>query len=687
LTSRITYRGVNLNFINVCKPLRNNFLRGFLLIILFFSLCVESCAKPQGKNAFYQGLSEANPVPYFEKALSDPNQYIRSAAADRLAGLMHFGTALSSKTAERVRREASGAWASAFDVVGKKDKERALAFLFNLEQNTLNPIDSGLYVLHEFEKQGKAFSEIETAAIDGHFDVLRIDYNEALESFRKITEGDNWPEKTPQLFLTYPVLINDLGKAFQYTSSGKDGLNLFLQWEEKLEKSSNEDDLRYRLLFFAARIARRRGLNEQAVSLFERSRQLAPAGEQLDACIWYILDISVGGSFDVFIKRLEQLIPYWQKDIYFDDILEKHLQTLVSKKEWEKIIRVYDIIKTSGTASSSGYAWVIARAIEEGYLSENEKCLAATVSKEEKADYVVFYRKAYDAGKNYDPMSLYYRSLSASALDLPLLDLPPVQKTTTRKTGQQRKSPQQAAANKKTSPQNSPALQFLLGFFSNDASAYALKYIKALEKDLTADELRAVAQALVKADMYADSIRLVSGYVNKNGYVFNKEDLELLFPRPYKELTEKYAADHELAPALMFGLIRTESAFESAVVSRAGATGLTQIMPKTAEEMANRIRRAGGPNFINEDKSIDLKNPELNIHMGSFYLKYLSGRFDDMLVSLMAYNAGANRVRRLRAASKMPSDLFLETVSIYETRNYGRRVLSAAAVYKELYYR
>jgi soluble lytic murein transglycosylase len=58
-----------------------------------------------------------------------------------------------------------------------------------------------------------------------------------------------------------------------------------------------------------------------------------------------------------------------------------------------------------------------------------------------------------------------------------------------------------------------------------------------------------------------------------------------------------------------------------------------------------------------------------------------------MLISLMAYNAGINRVRRLRNANKMPSDLFLETVSISETRNYGRRVMSAAAVYEELYYR
>jgi len=677
---------------SVCKPLRIYFLRGFLLIILFFSLCIDSCAKPQGKNNFYSGLSGVKTVSSFEKALSDSNPYIRKAAAQELADMMYQGTALSSKTAEYVRREASGSRAAAFDAVVKKDKERALSFLLNFEQDDSTPIEAGLYVLRELEKQRQTFSETESTAIAGHFAVLRIDYNDALESFRKFMEGENWTENIPQMFLKYPVLINDLGKTFQYTNSGKEGLNLFLQWEAKLESMPGDDNLRYRLLFFAARIARRRGLNEQALSLFERARLLAPAGEQLDACIWYILDLSLSGSYDVLIKKLEQLVPHWHKDIYFDDILEKFLQTLVSKKEWEKIIRTFDVIKTSGAVYTSGYAWVIARIIQEGYLSGDDKQLAAVVSREGQAYPAVYFRKAYDAANSVDSSALYYRSLSAAELGLPFLGLPPTaqqaasQQATAQQAAAQKTAPKKTAA-KKTAQQNSPALQFLLGFFDNDAATYSLKYIKAMEKDLSADELRAVAQALAQAGMYAHSIRLVFGYVNRDGYSFTREDLELLYPRPYKELTEKYAADHNLSPPLMFGLIRTESAFENTAVSRAGAAGLTQIMPKTAQEMAGRIRRAGGPDFFDENKNIDLNNPELNIHIGSFYLNILKGRFDDMLISLMAYNAGVNRVRRLRAANKMPSDLFLETVSIYETRNYGRRVISAAAVYEELYYR
>jgi len=681
----------------ICKPLRICIL-GVLLILIFcaaFGGCANSCAKPQFKNDFYLGIKGINPALSFQNALSDPNPYVRSAAANGLANLMNqegnlrpsgsvevHGTSLSPKTVESIRREASGVWAAAFDAVEKKNKENALAFLLGFEQDALNPVETGFYVLREFEKQGQSFTGNESAAIDGHFAVLRLRYNDALAFFRNFKENEKWPEKIPQMFIKYPGLINDLGKTFQYTSSGREGLDLFLQWEAKLEKTPNEDDLRYRLLFFAARIARRRALNKQADSLFEQVRYLAPAGDQLDACIWYILDLSLSGPHDVFIKRLEQLVPHWHKDYYFDDILEKFLQTLVSKKEWEKIIRTYDVIKKSGASFTSGYAWVIARLIEEDYLSGSEKKLAAIVAGDKQAYPAVYFRKAYDAATGADSIALYYRSLSAVELGLPFLEFQsPAQQDESQQAASQQAASQQIAA-----PQ-SPVLQFILGFFENDAAAYSLKYVKALEKEMSADELRAVGQALAKAGMYPDCIRLVSGYINREGYVFTREDMELLFPRPYKELTEKYAADHDIAPALMFGLVRTESAFENTAVSRAGATGLTQVMPETAKEMANRIKRTGGPDFFNEDKSIDLKNPELNIHIGSYYLKYISGRFNDILISLMAYNAGVNRVRKLRAASKMPSDLFMETVSIYETRNYGRRVISAAAVYEALYYR
>jgi len=113
-------------------------------------------------------------------------------------------------------------------------------------------------------------------------------------------------------------------------------------------------------------------------------------------------------------------------------------------------------------------------------------------------------------------------------------------------------------------------------------------------------------------------------------------------------------------------------------------------MADTAQEMADRLRRAGGPDYTAD---LDLTDPQQNIHIGAFYLSYLTGRFENnMLLSLLSYNGGMNRVRRWHNAFKnthansLSDDLFLEIIPFFETRDYGRKVLAAAAVYEYLYY-
>jgi soluble lytic murein transglycosylase len=166
--------------------------------------------------------------------------------------------------------------------------------------------------------------------------------------------------------------------------------------------------------------------------------------------------------------------------------------------------------------------------------------------------------------------------------------------------------------------------------------------------------------------------------------------MELWFPRPYGELARKYAEETGAPLALLYGLIRTESAFQSGIVSHAGAAGLTQLMPATAEEMAARILKEGGPDYAATEggaaAGLDLKDPAANIHIGAYYLMFLMTRFEgDTLLSLLAYNGGMNRIRRWKAATALPTDLFLETVSLSETREYGRKVIAASEVYKQLY--
>jgi soluble lytic murein transglycosylase len=301
------------------------------------------------------------------------------------------------------------------------------------------------------------------------------------------------------------------------------------------------------------------------------------------------------------------------------------------------------------------YAWIIGRAIEEGLYSPQKTAPLAGPT--------AYRRVAYDAGLG----SLYYRSLSAAALGEPFLALP--------------------TAAKAAPEQPSPVMEFLMGFFERDAAGFAPRYIRPLENDLSADELRSLAAALGAAGQYQESLRLVTLYSRRSGYQMNRNDWELLYPRPFKELVERYAGETGIEPSLLYALIRTESAFDPAIVSRAGAVGLTQLIPATAREMAARIRRQGGPDYLgSEDSTPDLHDPAVNIHIGATYLAYLEERMEDPLLALIAYNGGMNRIRRWNRASSLPSDIFLETVEYAETRNYGRSVMGAAAMYRELYY-
>jgi len=653
----------------------------FFSFFFLFSLCINSCAQMQTRvqGDFYLGLLSkssdqgSDTVTYFERALGSSNVYIRQAAAEELAGLMYEGTELSARTIERVRREAGGGWAAAFDAAGKTvDKDKVLAFLLGAEQEAGIPDEARFFILRECERQGIVFSVIESAAIEGRYASFRSRYNEALAFFRGFMEEGEWPERIPALFLQYTDLISELGRTFQYTASGNEGLSLFLQWENNLAGetalSVNSDEARYKLIFFAARNARRRGRIDEGVSLFERALTLAPDNEQADACIWYIMDSSSEEPFDVFIQRLENCIPYLHDDSFLDDILERFLQGLISRQEWEKMLRLFTVIKDrTPSASTAACAWIIARAIKEGYLTDEQLRLAAETANVDEADPSVFLRIAYNAGDSNNISALYYRLNSASALGLPFLELP-------------------STGNSKSKNKPSQALQFLLGFFDNGASELSLKFIRLLENDLEAGELRAVAQALAGAGMYAQSIRLVTMYTNREGYVRDRRDMELLFPRYHSESVERYAGQYNIDAPVLYALILTESAFQSGVVSSAGAIGLTQLMPDTAQEMAGRIRRAGGPDYTSTEDGLDLKNPDLNIHIGSYYINYLMGRFDDILLSLLSYNGGMNRVNRWWNSSPLPVDLFLETVAYSETRDYGRKVIAAAAVYQELYY-
>lgn len=143
----------------------------------------------------------------------------------------------------------------------------------------------------------------------------------------------------------------------------------------------------------------------------------------------------------------------------------------------------------------------------------------------------------------------------------------------------------------------------------------------------------------------------------------------------------KAATDPELDPALVHGLVRQESAFHQQAVSRAGARGLMQLMPRTAQLVSRKLK-------IRYSRARLLLDPAYNIRLGQSYLKRMLDRFDgSIIMALAAYNAGPHRVKRWVQTFGHPGpsalDMvdWIEQIPYTETRNYVQRVLENRAVY------
>src|ERR687887_594995 len=112
---------------------------------------------------------------------------------------------------------------------------------------------------------------------------------------------------------------------------------------------------------------------------------------------------------------------------------------------------------------------------------------------------------------------------------------------------------------------------------------------------------------------------------------------EISLPLRHEDIIRQQAADKSLDPSLIAGVIYVESRFRDQT-SRAGAKGLMQLMPATADYIAHK---SGGTQFVQGD----LANPQINISYGAWYLRYLLQHYHgSVALALAAYNAGEGKV-------------------------------------------
>lgn len=450
-------------------------------------------------------------------------------------------------------------------------------------------------------------------------------------------------------------LASDVGKSYLYGSSqfAKNA-----QYFKAFANTYKNTNLEYYFWFYAGRFySKLNNYISQTKLCFENAYKTANSDSQKDDALWYLLELSKTFSSQNFISSLADICKKWKNPENFDSFFVNLAPSFFVSGSWNNFYDIYTIL--DGFASDevvAQYAYIYARLCEEKLADGNDE-------KIKKA-----FTRALKSGN-----STYYKILSAKKLNLSQSEFEKI-------------IGQNAIYKNEEIDKNAEIL--LKGFATFGFPEFIYEnYIQLYKNGISKETSLFLSDFLQKCAFddekyFPQSLRIASRAALYED--FSKSELELLYPRDFKNFIEESSKIYDMNPSIMYALIRSESFFDSQIVSYAGAIGLTQLMEPTGKEVAGRLK-------ITE---FDLKNAKTNIEFGTYYLNHLYERSNEsILQTFFAYNAGITRVRKWLQGSlaefskknSMPEDLFLETVPFSETREYGRKLISAVVMYDFLY--
>jgi len=179
---------------------------------------------------------------------------------------------------------------------------------------------------------------------------------------------------------------------------------------------------------------------------------------------------------------------------------------------------------------------------------------------------------------------------------------------------------------------------------------------------------------LIAAAEIARLANVTDRAINTAEKTMQLHDFAQRFPTPHRDALTAAARQQDVDEALVYGIIRQESRFMPEARSRAGATGLMQLMPSTARWVARQTAVAYKPGM--------LLVPETNLQMGTYYFRRVLDDLASPVLAIAAYNAGPGRARRWRDAQPMEGAIYIETIPFNETRDYVKKVFTNAWYYR-----
>ena len=186
---------------------------------------------------------------------------------------------------------------------------------------------------------------------------------------------------------------------------------------------------------------------------------------------------------------------------------------------------------------------------------------------------------------------------------------------------------------------------------------------------------------VVIISIVAIALAVTAVLVATNFYKKTENNLEKsAYPLEYTDLVNKAAKDYNLQPALIYGVIHTESRFNPDAGSSVGAVGLMQIMPETFDWLQEKRGESG--KYTTED----LYTPSVNIDYGSYLLRYFLDYYGNEKCAVAAYNAGFEVSNWLEDPNCSPDGMTLDVIPYPETSEYVVKVENAKQKYIELYF-
>ncbi len=184
---------------------------------------------------------------------------------------------------------------------------------------------------------------------------------------------------------------------------------------------------------------------------------------------------------------------------------------------------------------------------------------------------------------------------------------------------------------------------------------------------------------LLAAAEYARSNEIWDRAIFTANQTVGLHDFSVRFPAPYRAVFSEQARSQGLDEAWVLGLVRQESRFSATAKSAAGASGLMQLMPRTARWVAQRLGMKGF-------SATQLHDVDVNIALGTSYLRYVLDAVDGHpVLAAAAYNAGPGRARKWKADHPLEGAIYVESIPFGETREYVKRVMSNTVYYAALY--